>query len=65
MKTAGTLRVADRFIPLAAICLMFSGCKKDDSGPFVNNELFGTVALVTTGGSFSYPSTAVPDPLYS
>ena len=27
----------------------------------LNNELFGTVALVTTSGSFSYPSSAVPD----
>jgi hypothetical protein len=47
---------------LLTICLSLSACKKEDpSGPVINNDLFSKVVLTTTGGSFSYPQSAVPD----
>src|SRR3954466_6314899 len=62
MRTTQTIHLAANCLQAATvICLMLSGCKKDKAAPPVNNDLFSSVTLVTTGGSFSGPSSAVPD----
>lgn len=65
MKSLKTLRLATRLIPLALFSTMLFSCKKDDdnmsAGPEVNNDLFKSVTVASTGGSYSGVSSAVPD----
>jgi hypothetical protein len=66
MKTPNTLKLSTGIVPFAIFCTMLFSCKKDDNndmntGPEVNNDLFNSVTLASTGGSFSGVSSAVPD----
>jgi DNA-binding beta-propeller fold protein YncE len=62
MKNASTLRFAIGCLVAVAVSFTTSGCKKHDpAGPIVNNNLFSSVSLLTTDGTFDSILSAVPD----